>query len=379
MKQIPQQKHVMIIAGEASGDLHGSHLVRAMLRENDDLSFIGIGGHAMKKAGVKILMNASELTVVGITEVFSKILNIFRGLSIAKKQLKSLRPDLLILIDFPDFNLRVAPMAKKLGIPVLYYISPQVWAWRSGRVKKIKKVVDHMVVILPFEEDFYTQEGIPVTFVGHPLLDNPSSLANNDPQKIFGGDPVIGLLRGSRDGEIRRHLPVILDAMKRLMQRMKNIRFIISLASSMERAYMERMISKHLQGADFELVSGGVDKVFSRCHLLLSASGTVTLEAAIHGVPMIIIYKMSSLSYRVVKALIQVKRIGLVNLIANDDLVPELVQNDANPEKIADTAFHLLDDRVGLEALREKLLGIREKLGGPGASERASKIAAGML
>ncbi|MBU1163767.1 MAG: lipid-A-disaccharide synthase, partial [Proteobacteria bacterium] len=165
-------KHVMIIAGEASGDLHGSKLVRAICNKNKEIYFCGIGGQALKKAGVKILVDASELSVVGITEVFSKIPNLFKAMSVVKRHLKSLKPDLVILIDFPDFNLKIAAAAKKLGIPILYYISPQVWAWRPGRVKTIRELVNHVAVILPFEEDFYKKHNVPVTFVGHPLLDN---------------------------------------------------------------------------------------------------------------------------------------------------------------------------------------------------------------
>jgi len=208
---LPKQKCIMIIAGEASGDLHGSNLVRALRKKKNPLFFCGIGGTAMKNAGVKILVDASEISVVGGTEILSKVPSILKGLSVAKNLLKYLRPDLLVLIDFPDFNIHIGGAAKKLGIPVLYYISPQIWAWRSGRVKKIKERVDHMAVILPFEENFYREHDVPVTYVGHPLLDTPLSAMDKKPADTET-EIVVGLLPGSRDAEVKRHLPVLMEA-----------------------------------------------------------------------------------------------------------------------------------------------------------------------
>jgi len=213
----PEKKCVMIIAGEASGDLHGSKLVKAMLDQDPSIYFMGIGGRALREAGVRILVEASTLSVVGITEVLSKGRSLLRGIAKATKLIKIMNPDLLILIDFPDFNLHMAAKAKKLGIPVLYYISPQFWAWRQGRIKKIKKRVDHMAVILPFEEAFYRQHGVPVTFVGHPLLDDRKLLDNKKRVDTETEEPVIGLLPGSRDKEVSRHLPVMLAAAELLL------------------------------------------------------------------------------------------------------------------------------------------------------------------
>jgi len=195
---------VAIIAGEASGDQHGAKLVRAMQKKQPELFFCGIGGPALRQAGVRIVVDAAELTVVGITEVFSKIPDILKGMGIIKKLLKSLKPDLLILIDFPDFNLHVAAGAKKLGIPVLYYISPQIWAWRRGRGKRIGKLVDHMAVILPFEDKFYQEFDVPVTFVGHPLLDDALPSVGQALKVGIQVPPVIGLVPGSRENEVTR-------------------------------------------------------------------------------------------------------------------------------------------------------------------------------
>jgi len=374
-----KQKRVMIIAGEASGDLHGSNLVRAMRKRDTALFFFGIGGPALKNEGVNILVDASDLAVVGITEVFNKITSILKGMSIAKKALKKLRPDLLILIDLPDFNLRLAPTAKKLGIPVLYYICPQVWAWRSGRIKKMRKLADHLAVILPFEEEFYKAYDMPVTFVGHPLLDNNLFIQDDTLEMPADDTLVIGFLPGSRDREISRHLPVMLDAALILFKKLDSVKFIISLAPGIEREYMEKIIENHGGDADFEIVTGGAKHMFKRSELVVAVSGTVTLETAIFGMPTVVIYKVSPISYWLGRAMIRVEHIGLANLIAGKKIVPELLQEKASPIKIADTVFELLSDASGLEEMRRELLSVKDALGGSGASERVADIALGML
>ncbi len=369
----------MIIAGETSGDLHGAKLVKAMQKRNKGLFFFGIGGQALKETGVDILIDAREISVVGITEVFSKIPNILRSLRMVKKTFKTMRPDLLILIDFPDFNLHVAAKAKKMGTPVLYYISPQIWAWRPGRVKKIDKLVDHMAVILPFEEDFYRKQKIPVTFVGHPLLENSLPTKQRIEDKWMEDIPAIGLLPGSRHGEIERHLPVMIDAARILLKKIETIKFIISLSPDVEEKHVKEIVKKHKGEADFEIATGNVRKVFERSKVVMAASGTVTLESAISGMPMVIIYKVSPVSFWLGKAMIRVKNIGLVNLIAGKEIVPELIQEEASSTRIADTVFKMLSDPSGLKQLSLELLAIRDKLGGPGASERVADIAFRML
>jgi lipid-A-disaccharide synthase len=379
MKPGANQFCVTILAGEASGDQHGAKLVSAMKNKYPALFFCGMGGDALRQAGVRIVMEASELTVVGITEVFAKIPAILRGMTKIKNLLKSLKPDLLILIDFPDFNLHIAAVAKKLDIPVLYYISPQIWAWRQGRVKRIGKLVDHMAVILPFEQRFYKEHNVPVTFVGHPLLD--ANLPAVDPVLNAGPkDPtVIGLVPGSRDNEIIRHLPVMLDSAAILKERLKHVTFIISHALSVERKRIQAVIEGHRLRAQVEVISDGVEKVFERCDVIVAASGTVTLQAAIHGTPMVIIYKVSPVSFWLGRALVRVPSIGLVNLVAGEQLVPELVQHEACAENIASALEHLLNDTSQLNHLRQQLFELRNVLGGGGASERAADLALEML
>ena len=379
MNPISSQTCVVIIAGEASGDQHGAKLVKAMRKRNRALFFCGIGGPALRQAGVRILVDASELTVVGITEVFSKLSGILKGMGTIKKLLKSLKPDLLILIDFPDFNLHIAAKAKNLGIPVLYYISPQIWAWRRGRVKRIGRLVDHMAVILPFEQPFYTENNVPATFVGHPLLDNDLPTEDQIFATAAEGPVTIGLVPGSRDNEITRHLPVMLDTAEILKDRLKHARFIISHAPSVARKQMEIIVAEHSCRIDIEILSEGVETVFERSDVIVAASGTVTLQAAIHGTPMVIIYKVSPVSFLMGRALVRVPHIGLVNLVAGRQLVPEFVQNDAIAENISSAVADMLADRVKLNHLRKQLFALRDVMGGAGASDRVAQLALGML
>ncbi|MFW5635559.1 MAG: lipid-A-disaccharide synthase [Thermodesulfobacteriota bacterium] len=374
------RKTVMIVAGEASGDGHGAKLVRALKkRSGAPIRFVGIGGRALQNAGMEVVVDASSLSVVGITEVFAKAGNILKGLSAARGVLKQCRPDLLILIDFPDFNLHLAGFAKKVGVPVLYYISPQVWAWRSGRVRTIARRVDHMAVILPFEQHFYQRHKVPVTFVGHPLMDRPHQLPAADVNDPTEPVSVIGLLPGSRDGEVEKLLPEMLKAANLLQKRDPGLSFLISLSDSVNETRVRDILSRHRGTATVEILDQGVEAVFQRSDFVIAASGTVTLEAAIAGIPMVIIYKVSPASYRLGKALIRVDHISLVNLISGKRLVPELIQADASPMKIADTVEKMLSDTSGLKRIREELVMIRERLGGPGASDRVAQIALNLL
>jgi len=371
----------MIIAGEASGDLHGAKLVQALLARDPSLFICGVGGRALRRAGVRILVESSELSVVGITEVFSKIGSLLKGAARVKKLLKSLNPDLLIIIDFPDFNLHAAAIAKRNGIPVFYYISPQIWAWRKGRINKIKRLVDHVGVILPFEEAFYHEHNVPATFVGHPLLDD-AAYGNADPpaaeQEQKAGD-YIGMLPGSRDKEVFRNLPIMLAAATHIQQRYPDIRFVVSRAPSVASELVDRILDSSDSQIDVRISEDPVANLFQRCRLVIAVSGTVTLEAAISATPTVIIYGVSWLSYWIGRALIHVDHIGLINLIAGKEIVPELIQKDAAPQPIADCVLSLLDEPDRLKRMRSELVEARNRLGGPGASQRAADLAFNIL
>ena len=368
----------MIIAGEASGDIHGARLVKAMKAHDPELEFFGIGGNALRDAGVDVRIDNARIAVVGFSEVFSKLNLLVRALRQAKQDLKKLSPALLILIDFPDFNLMVASAAKKLGIPVLYYISPQIWAWRTRRVKKIKKLVDHLVVIFPFEVSFYEKRDVPVTFVGHPLLDSTQAGPVQRKSKTSSTQEIlVGLLPGSRDEEVARLLPTMVRAAEILSQKVRGIRFSIPVAHSVQTDIVENLVRGST--AKISVLSGRLRDVLNEAALIVTASGTVTLEAAIAQTPMIVVYKMSSLSYWLARYLVRVKHIGLANLVAEKSIVPELIQQDASAEEIAGQALKMIEDEKALEQMRLELGRVAERLGAPGASKRAAEVAMGLL
>jgi lipid-A-disaccharide synthase len=371
----------MIVAGEASGDLHGANLVRAMDKLAPGLSFIGIGGPHMREAGVDTLVDASEMAVVGLIEVIAHFDVISRAYLTLKKIISVNPPDLLILIDYPDFNLRIAALAKKAGVPVLYYISPQVWAWRVGRVKKIGRVVDRMAVVFPFEVPFYEKEGVPVTFVGHPLVDIVSpSMTRAEALDQFGLDDrrrTVGLFPGSRHGEIKRLLPTILAAAKLLNERFDDLQFILPLASSLTPGD----INPYLESSGLPvtvIVDKGYD-VMQVCDAIITVSGTVTLEIALMSVPMVIIYRVSPLTYAIGIRLIKVEHFGICNIVAGERVVRELLQHEAEPVHIADEIGHILTDPIYAAAIRSKLSTVREKLGSGGGSTRAARLALEMI
>jgi lipid-A-disaccharide synthase len=368
----------MIVAGEASGDLHGARLVTAMLKREPSLHFVGVGGRELRKAGVRIFVEASALAVVGITEVFSKGRLLLKGFAKAVELIKVFNPDLLILIDFPDFNLRLAAKARKLRIPVLYYISPQIWAWRKGRIRKIKRRIDHVAVILPFEEKFYRDKGVPATFVGHPLLDD----RDLDPETEFPGKnqrAIVGLLPGSRDKEVTRHLPVMLAAAARLQKRFSHIRFVVSQAPTVDPLLLESILKKYEGSVALTRIREPVAAIFRQSLLVVAVSGTVTLEAALSGVPAVIVYRVSPLSYWLGKALIRVEHIGLVNLIAGKTVVPELIQREVTAEKIAAQVINMIDNPERLNQMRSELVRARQRMGEAGASDRVAEIALSLM
>ncbi len=370
------EKKILIVAGETSGDLHGAHLVKAAMSLDPGLRFYGVGGKHLRNTATDVIFDSSEVAVVGIVEVFSKLMSIYRAFRWLKRSLDKDRPALTILIDFPDFNLRLAKEANKRGIPVFYYISPQVWAWRRGRVKKIAKLVRKLVVILPFEVPFYRKRGVDCEFVGHPLIDFVKPhLSKEEALEVFRLDKdkrTIGLLPGSRREEVQKLLPVLLRSALLLLEDFPNLQFIMPLAPSINRLEVEKCIGH--SNLDVRIADEHIYDVLNICDLIITASGTATLEAAIMNTPMIIVYKVSFLSYLVGRLLVKVKNIGLVNLIAEKRIAPELIQGEASPVNIFKETSKLLKNPHLLSTIKAELEKVNEKLGSPGASRRAAQI-----
>jgi lipid-A-disaccharide synthase len=374
-------KLIAIVAGEASADLHGSSLVKAIKRVDPHIVFCGIGGEKMQQAGVRILIASSEMAVVGLTEALFRVRTIFKASRMLRILFKASRPDLLILIDYPDFNIHIAGIAKRYQVPVLYYISPQVWAWRSGRVRKISRRVDRMAVILPFEEAFYRKRGVNVAYVGHPLMDAmPPGSEMQRAEFNQGSDRdrhTMALLPGSRKEEVKNLAPIMVRAAEILKKRYPNIRFVLPLAPTIQAGYVRLFTSSAT--VDVEISTRGTYEVLRRCDAALVASGTATLEAAIMGIPMVIAYKVSPLSYWVGRRVIKVPHIGLANLVAGETVVPELIQDEVTPKRLAQEASMILDHGDARENMIRKLKGVRECLGKGGASERTAQIAIQMM
>ncbi|MBW8057959.1 MAG: lipid-A-disaccharide synthase [candidate division NC10 bacterium] len=368
-------KKIFIVAGEASGDLHGADLTRALLTLDPEVTILGMGGGQMRRAGVKILVDAGELAAVGITEALSRFVALTRTFQQLRRALASEHPGLLILIDFPDFNFWLARASRRIGIPVLYYIGPQVWAWRKGRIRTLKRLVEKMLIIFPFEEALYREAGVPVTFVGHPMLDRLRDVPTRDEARRQMGcdasDLIVGLLPGSREGEVRHHLPVLIEAVAQIAQAKPEAQFLLAVAESLP----PRLTESLLQGSDTRIrtLRGQTYQVMRAADLLIIASGTATLEAGLLGTPMIIIYRVSRLSWWAGRLLVDVPSIGMVNLVAGKRVVPELLQRDLTPERVAKTAVELLHSPTALGAIREDLQGIRGRLGEEGASQRAAQ------
>ena len=378
---ITSGKKILIIAGEASGDLHGSHLVKEMLSLDPSLHVYGVGGEKMKNAGVELIADSKEMAVVGITEVLLKLKSIYRIYRKLKNSLTTKSPSLVILIDYPDFNLRFAREAKKKNIPIVYYISPQVWAWRKGRIKKIGRLVEKMIVIFPFEKKIYEKAKIDVDFVGHPLLDSiQSQFSREEAFRKFSltfGVTTIGLLPGSRMNEVKRHLPPMIEAISLISKQIHPVQFIIPVAPGLDGEEVQSLVgSKH---KNVRVVENTIYDVMRISDVVIVASGTATVEAAIMGAPMIVVYRVSPLTYLLGKMLIKVKNIGMVNIIAEKTVVPELIQKDVTPEKITSAVIQILGNPLKQEEIKKELSSLKEKIGNPGASFRAAQIIISLL
>ena len=359
--------------------MHAANLIREVGKHHPEIHFSGIGGEQMRAAGTEILVDSRVMAVVGLFEVLAHFRTIYGALQLMRKELRERKPDLLILVDYPDFNLRLAKTAKELGIKVLYYISPQVWAWRQERVHKIAKLVDMMAVVFPFEVPFYENADVPVSFVGHPLVDEARcDLSQDRVLSNFGMDPArktVGLFPGSRKSEIKRLLPLLVETAKRLKSSNPDLQLLVPLASTLD----ESDILPHLDGMDIKLVKGRPYEVMRACDAIASASGTATLEIALIGTPLVVIYRIAPLSYRIMSKMIKVEHIALCNIVAGQRMVPELIQNDATPENIQRELETLLKNNTQSEEQRAEMGKIREKLGGGGGADKIARLTLEML
>jgi lipid-A-disaccharide synthase len=355
------QKNIVVITGEASGDAHAARMISELKQLRPDINVKGIGGDNMRAAGAEIMVDFSALAVMGLVEVLKRyrhIKSIFNQLLV---ELKANKPDLLVLVDYPGFNLKLAKQAKKLGIPVLYYISPKVWAWRAGRVKTIKRYVDKMVVLFPFEVPIYEKAGVPVSCVGHPLVDAVKNTLTSKQAKIKTGlklnRRVIGLFPGSRRSEIDNLLPVMLDAAERIQHRNSNVDVVLPLAPGIDETYINTILAK--SAVPVKVVNDKFYELTAACDAIVAASGTVTLEIALLAVPHFITYRVSPISYHILRRLIKIPYVGLCNIVTGKPVVLELLQDDVTAERLETELTTLLTDqnsKMKAEKIRKQIL-----------------------
>lgn len=370
---------IMMTAGETSGDLLGAGLAAAIRSMAPDAELFGMGGAAMAGAGVRLVQESGAVSVVGIVEVLAHLPDIRAAMNKLKAAIRKEKPDFLIPVDFPDFNLRLAAYAREQGVRVIYFVSPQVWAWRRRRVHNIRKIVDHMLVLFPFEEPFYREAGVPVTFVGHPVAERvPVQGGEERLAKILQqaglepAAPTVALVPGSRKSEISRILPPMLEAARLLRRKRPDLQFLLSRAPGIEAGWLENNLpGEPVQG--LAVHGGDFPELLRGCKAGVVASGTASLEAAMTGLPMVVVYRMQTLSYLLGRLLVRVDHVAMPNLVAGSRVLTELVQGDCRADRIAHELGRLLDDPERCAEIRSALIGIRERLQGRGAYARAAQ------
>jgi len=368
---------IMIVAGEASGDLHGGALAAALRERAGSLEMVGFGGAAMRRAGVDIRLDCAQIAVVGLLEVLFHGRAILAAWRLAVSLLSD-GVDLLVLIDYPGFNLRLARVARQKGIPVIYYVSPQVWAWRAGRIKQIAERVDRMLVVFPFEKPLYDAAGVPCTFVGHPLVDDwraPSYSSRTAYLKSLGMNPAgttVALLPGSRRREVISLLPTMQAALETLAADFPGLQAIIPVAPSLSVEWVQAQMTA--SSVPTRCISAPLYDLLGASDVAVVASGTATLQVALARVPMVIVYKLSWMTYFLMRRLIRVKAIGLVNIVAGSPCVPELLQSDVSPTRIGSEVRRLLSDPVSRTETIRRLEEVAVTLGAPGAAARAAEV-----
>lgn len=356
---------IFFSAGETSGDIHGGNLVRALKSLAPDVTCEGLGGRRMEAAGMELRYDLAGRAIMGFTEIVQSFGFIRRLFHDTVAHLRRTKPDCLVTIDYPGFNIRLAKEAKRLGIPVVYYISPQVWAWKKQRIHTLARVVRKMLVILPFEERLYRDIGVDCHYVGHPLVDH---LSAETPSEELRGSSIVGLLPGSREQEIRRIFPVALEVAKKIAATHPDARFVVPCVDEAREAQVRAL------AGDFPIATriGRTCDVLNAARFAVVASGTATLEAAWFNTPMVIVYKVSPASYRLARMLVDIRWIGLVNILSGRGIVPEFIQHEATAERIAPVALALMDDTPERQAMIDDLREVRRILGDGGASRKAA-------
>jgi lipid-A-disaccharide synthase len=366
----------MLSCGEASGDLYAGGLIRA-LAAREPVEVFGFGGAHMRAAGADMVGDYRGFSVTGLTEALSVVRRSWAMIGILTEAARTRHPDVFVAIDFPDFNFRLLPRIKALGIPIVYYISPQLWAWRPGRLKTIKKYVDRMLVIFPFEEKIYQDAGVPVTFVGHPLIDMAIPLRSREATCRAAGldpaKPVVALLPGSRPNELRLLTPVLVDAARRLSASLPGVQFLVARAPSLDDELFASLEGLRSEGIPLGLVSDAADDVLAAADVVITASGTATVQTALHGRPMVIVYRVSPLTYAIGKRVVTLPHYGMVNLVSGRGIVTELIQDECTPERVSAETRLLLTDHTRASVMRGDLTEVVRRLGGAGASERAAE------
>ena len=372
---MPRAPRILLSAGEASGDRLGAGLARALCQSCPDVELYGMGGPQMAEAGVRLIQDASEVAVVGFQEVLAHLPAIRKAMRLLEAAVERERPDLLVPIDFPDFNLRLAARARRAGVDVVYFVSPQVWAWRRGRVRLIRRLVRRMLVLFPFETEFYEAAGVPVTFVGHPLAEHVREARGRaELCAVTGLDPqreILALVPGSRRSEVERLLAPMLQAVALVRGRRPETQSLVTLAPGLSRDWFDAEISR-LGNTDVRLHAGDFPEVLSLCQAGLVASGTASLEAAVTGLPMAVVYKMNPLSYAIGRALSNLDSVAMPNLVAGRRVVPELIQAECTPERMSDVLLGFLEQPDEARRVGQELQALRGRLGGPGVFDRAA-------
>ncbi len=365
---------VCLVAGEASGDLHGSLLAEALRRADPGIVLEGVGGEKMEGSGVRLHHRSESMGVTGLWEVLSHLPRLSRILDDVASRIRRDPPDILVPIDYPDFNLRLASRVARLGVPIVYYISPQVWAWRRGRIGTLRRLVRRMIVIFPFEEDLYRREGVPVSFVGHPLVDRVRAERGREETRaalgVRPGGSLIAILPGSRGSEIARILPVFLKT-RRLLAADPRLRWVLALAPGLTADDLPREVER---GGEVEVVSGRTYDLLAACDLALTASGTATVEGALLGTPMLVVYRMHPLTWEIARRIVRVSHVAMANLIAGEGVVPEFLQGEAKPERIASEVRRWVDDPGLRSRTSARLLEAAARLGPGGAPDRAARV-----